>query len=132
MLTGGCHCGAIRYEVRGEPLYHGLCHCTDCRRQVGAPMVSWALFPNDRLTIEGETTAYASSENAQRHFCGTCGSSLFYTNPAVFPGMTDVCTATLDEPDALPARVHVQTAERIGWMENAHALPQFERYPPQG
>ncbi len=40
-LTGGCHCGAIRYEVEGEPLTHALCHCSDCRRHSGAPMVGW-------------------------------------------------------------------------------------------
>lgn len=131
MLTGGCHCGAIRYEVGGEPAYHALCHCSDCRRQTGAPVVSWALFPNDRLTIAGTPSVYASSEHARRHFCGTCGSSLFYTNAVVFPGLTDICSATLDEPDSLSLGIHVQTAERIGWMKDADTLPQFERYPPQ-
>lgn len=131
MLTGGCHCGAIRYEVDGEPVYHALCHCTDCRRQTGAPVVSWALFPTDRLKATGTPNVYASSENAQRHFCGKCGSSLFYTNAVVFPGLTDICSATLDEPDRLSLGIQVQTAERIGWMKDAHLLPQFERYPAQ-
>ena len=130
MLEGRCHCGAISYRVEGEPVYHALCHCTDCRRQTGAPVVSWALFPDQALTIEGRASVYASSEHARRHFCGTCGSSLFYTNPIVFPGLTDICSATLDNPDALSLGIHVQTAERIGWMKDAHMLPQFERYPP--
>jgi hypothetical protein len=131
MLEGRCHCGAISYKVEGEPVYHALCHCADCRRQTGAPVVSWALFPDEALTIEGTPSVYASSENARRHFCGACGSSLFYTNAVVFPGLTDICSATLDDPDALALGVHVQTAERIGWMKDAHKLPQFERYPPQ-
>jgi hypothetical protein len=46
--------------------------------------------------------------------------------------MTDLCTATLDDPDALPAPIHVQVAERIGWMKDADDLLRFERYPPQG
>lgn len=75
---------------------------------------------------------YASSEPTRRHFCGTCGSSLFYTNEAVFSGMTDIRSATLDDPDALPLQMQVQTAERIGWMKGAHMLPQFERYPEPG
>jgi len=41
MITGGCHCGAIRYQAEGEALVHALCHCTDCRRHAGAPMVGW-------------------------------------------------------------------------------------------
>jgi hypothetical protein len=43
--------------------------------------------------------------------------------------MVDVQSATLDDADAYPLQIHVQTAERIGWMEHAHELPQFERYP---
>jgi hypothetical protein len=128
-LKGRCHCGAIVYEVSGEPVYHALCHCTDCRRSSGAPAVAWALFPCDAVTISGEPRVHASSENARRHFCPTCGSGLFYTNESVFPGMLDIQTATLDDPGMLPLQIHVQTAERIGWMESAHSLPQFERYP---
>lgn len=129
MPTGGCHCGAIRYEVTGHPVYHALCHCTDCRRQAGAPTVGWALYRNEVLSITGEATAYPSSEHARRHFCASCGTGLFYTNEVVFPGMTDIRSATLDDPDMVPLQIQVQTAERIGWMENAHELPQFERYP---
>src|SRR5689334_8634131 len=116
--TGRCHCGAISYAVSGEPAYHALCHCTDCRRATGAPAVSWALFPQQAVTISGTPTVYASSEKGRRHFCGDCGTSLFYTNDKVFAGLIDVQSATLDDPDALPLQFHVQTAERIGWMEH--------------
>lgn len=133
MLEGGCHCGAVRYRVEGDPVYHALCHCTDCRRATGAPLVSWALYPNAQFAVtQGEAKAYASSEHARRHYCSTCGTSLFYTNETVFPDMTDIQSATLDDPEAVPLAIHVQTAERIGWMKNAHELPQFERYPSQG
>ena len=43
-MTGGCHCGAVRYSVAGEPQHVALCHCSDCRKSAGAPMVSWAAF----------------------------------------------------------------------------------------
>lgn len=132
MPTGQCHCGAIRYEVSGAPAHHALCHCTDCRRHSGAPLVGWAMFPNESFKImQGEARIYASSEHGRRHFCGDCGTSLFYTSDAVFPGMTDVQSATLDDPDVYPAQAHIQTADRIGWMATAHDLPMFERYPPQ-
>jgi hypothetical protein len=129
MPTGQCHCGAIRYEASGAPAYHALCHRRDCRRSAGAPAVAWALFPESAVNIAGEPKVHASSKDARRHFCPECGSGLFYTNAAVFPGMIDVQTATLDDPDAIPLQVQVQTAERIGWMETAHKLPQFDRYP---
>jgi hypothetical protein len=50
-LTGGCHCGAIRYQAEGQALTHGLCHCTDCRRHAGAPMVGWTMYPEGAVTV---------------------------------------------------------------------------------
>ena len=129
MPKGQCHCGAVRYEMSAETIHQALCHCRDCRRQSGAPMVAWGLVPRDQLKIEGETREYASSEHGRRLFCGACGTGLFYTNDAVFPGQIDVQIATLDDPDAIPPQVQIQVAERIGWMKHAHELPEFERYP---
>ena len=48
MITGGCHCGAIRYQAEGEALTHALCHCTDCRRHAGAPLVGWTMYRTAR------------------------------------------------------------------------------------
>ena len=129
MPTGRCHCGAVTYEMPAETIHHALCHCTDCRRSAGAPMVAWAMAPASEVKIEGKTRVYHSSEHGRRHFCEVCGTSLFYTNEAVFPGLIDVQSATLDNPDALQPQMQIQTAERIGWMATAHELPAFERYP---
>ena len=130
-LSGSCHCGAIRYEITGEPINHALCHCTDCRRASGAPMVGWAMVRNEDMTVSGEPSVYASSEHGRRHFCVQCGTGLFYTNAQNVPGLVDVQAATLDDPDALPPQCHIQVADRIGWMENTESLPEFERYPAQ-
>ena len=133
MSTGQCHCGAIRYELNGEPIYRALCHCTDCRRHAGAPMVGWTAYPAASLTVlQGTPKIYASSAHGRRHFCADCGTGLFYFNEVNLPGIADIQTATLDDPEALPAQMHIQVAERIGWMELAHELPSFERYPPPG
>ena len=54
-ITGGCHCGAIRYQVDGDLIVHALCHCADCRRHAGAPMVSWAMYAEDAVKVtQGE------------------------------------------------------------------------------
>ena len=129
MLSGGCHCGAVRYQMPREVAHHALCHCLDCRKASGAPAVAWALAPTDRLAITGDLQVYESSEHGRRYFCGGCGTGLFYTNEVIFPGQTDVQSATLDDPDALPLQVQIQTAERIGWMETVDDLPSFHRYP---
>lgn len=129
-LTGGCHCGAIRYEVSGEPKYAALCHCTDCRKSAGAPMVAWAVFAEDRFTLlQGNPRTINSSGDSYRSFCGECGTGLFFRNATMLPNIVDVQSVTLDDPEALPPQVHVQSAERIEWMKRAHELPAFERYP---
>jgi hypothetical protein len=130
MPEGGCHCGAIRYEMPAEVLHHALCHCTDCRKSSGAPMVGWAMIPADQLRVtKGSPKVYRSSLDGRRQFCGDCGTGLFYLNEKMLPGLVDVQAATLDDPDTIPAQVHVQVADRIGWMREAHTLPTFDRYP---
>lgn len=129
MATGKCHCGAIRYETEGEPIYSALCHCGDCQASTGAPMVGWALFAQDKVRISGDPVSFQSSDAATRQFCGTCGTGLFYLNPTVFPGSIDIQTSTLDDPAAFPPQVHVQYAEAAPWMADVHALPKFDRYP---
>ena len=65
-IAGGCHCGAIRYQADGEPITHALCHCTDCRRHAGAPMVGWTMFPAAAVTvIKGTLKVYESSKDAR-------------------------------------------------------------------
>lgn len=130
MIKGGCHCGAVRYEMSSDVMHHTLCHCSSCRKASGAPAVSWALVRNDQIKIEGQPKSYASSEGTRRLFCSACGTSLFYINESIFPDMIDVQSATLDDPDAIPLMAQIQTAERIGWMAQLHTLRSFERFPP--
>ena len=133
MLKGHCHCGAIRFEVDGEPKWSALCHCGDCRRHAGAPVVGWSAFPEASLrVVKGTPKVYRSSEHGRRHFCPDCGTGLFYYNAVNLRGIADVQIATLDDPNAVAPQVHVQTAERIAWMESAQKLPAFERYPSKG
>jgi len=65
--SGQCLCGAIRYQLSGEPKVVALCHCSDCRRSAGAPMVAWAMFPETALTLmKGQPKTINSSGTAQR------------------------------------------------------------------
>ena len=93
-------------------------------------MVGWAMMKAEQLHVSGEVATYGSSHDGRRQFCPRCGTSLFFVNEAVLPGLVDIQTGTLDDPDALPAQAHIQVADRIGWMERAHELPSFQRFPP--
>jgi hypothetical protein len=128
--AGGCHCGAVRYEVSGAPQHVALCHCSDCRKSSGAPMVAWAAFAEGDFRItRGKPVEHNSSGTAYRLFCARCGTGIAYRNAEMLPGIIDIQSATLDNPDVFPAGAHIQVAERISWMTTAHELPVFDRYP---
>ena len=122
----------MRYRVSGEPEHVALCHCRDCRKASGAPMVAWVAFGEaDFAVTEGEAKTRNSSGQAMRSFCGECGTPLYFRNAEVLPGIVDVQLATLDDPDAFAPQAHIQVAERIGWMAEARCLPEFARFPGQ-
>lgn len=131
-ISGGCHCGAVRYSMPTNVEHHTLCHCSDCRRHAGAPAVAWASVKADSVKITGDVTIYASSEHGRRHFCPKCGSGLFYTNDADANAMIDVQSATLDNPDAIPLAAQVQLSNRIGWMAHLDEIPGFSGFPQAG
>jgi hypothetical protein len=93
-------------------------------------MVGWTMYRHSAVKVtRGTPKIYQSSEHGRRHFCADCGTGLFYTNAQMLPDLIDVQSATYDDPDLIPARAHIQVAERIGWMAHAHELPTFDRFP---
>lgn len=128
MLTGGCYCGAIRYEGQGEPFHPTLCHCRDCRRVAGAPAVAWfSLRAKDFRFTAGEPARFASSEKGRRTFCRHCGTPLTFQNLDLAEEI-DITTASLDNPEQVPPADHTQAAGRLSWLHLADGLPQY----PQG
>jgi hypothetical protein len=123
--TGGCLCGAVRYRVTGAPRSTSLCHCDSCRRATGGPSLAWAIFDEDRVEIVAGTLAvFASSPGIERGFCARCGTSLTYRR-ANRPGLFDVTTASLDDPEAFPPTKEIWTGERLSWIAPNPGPPQF-------
>ena len=115
-ITGGCLCGNVRISARGAPNRVGLCHCLDCRKHHGALFFAAAIFPQDAVTVDGETSAYKG-----RHFCPRCGSSIF----ARSDDEIEVHLGTLDEPNQLVPTYECWTARREGWLP---AFPLASHY----
>ncbi|MEQ9506575.1 MAG: GFA family protein [Hyphomonas sp.] len=129
-ITGGCQCGAIRYELSAAPDRVSICHCRDCQLSAGAPMVAWAMMPAGNLKItQGAPTTVNSSGDSYRRFCGKCGTGLFYVNETFLPGLVDVQSITLDDPSAFPPDAQVQTQEQPAWSAHIHTMQAFRRYP---
>lgn len=124
--TGGCVCGAVRYEALGDPSTSMICHCRTCRRAAGSPLVAWVTFekPAFRLT-RGKPREFHSSPGVRRTFCAACGTPLTYQT-AESPATIDVTTCSLDEPGAFPPRYHSWLRHRVSWMALGDDLPRFE------
>ena len=131
MPKGGCHCGAVRYSIDSELKHSSVCHCESCRRTTGGVITAWAGYPSEGLSVEGEVASYSSSEGVERQFCPRCGTSLFYFNEAMMPGIVDILTVTFDAPEDLPPRLHVMTSDALPWEQGLDDLPKFERFPGQ-
>lgn len=129
-IEGGCQCGAVRYEIASAPERISLCHCRDCQKSAGAPMVAWAMVAKDDFkVIAGEARAVNSSGDSFRYFCAACGTGLYYINETYLPGVVDVQLMTLDMPGDFTPGAQVQTAEQAGWVAHLADIPAFARYP---
>ena len=117
-VTGGCLCGAVRLVASGPPYRVGLCHCLDCRKHHGALFYAGAVFPEDAVTIEGETRAYEG-----RHFCPRCGSSVFGRSGEEI----EVLLGTLDAPDQLTPTYELWTCRRESWLPPFPLKSRYER-----
>jgi hypothetical protein len=117
-LTGGCLCGDVRIRASGEPYRVGLCHCLDCRKHHGALFAATAIFPEDAVTVEGETREYQG-----RHFCPRCGSSVF----ARSADEVEVHLGALDAPNQLKPTYELWTVRRESWLPPFPLKTRYER-----
>jgi hypothetical protein len=123
--SGGCLCGALRYQVSGSARNLCFCHCHSCRRATGAPAVPWGTFARaDFRVTRGQLAEYHSSGSVTRGFCAACGSSLTYSS-AARDGEIDVTLATLDEPTRLTPQMHVWVGDKLPWVTIGDGWPQF-------
>ncbi len=114
-ITGGCLCGAIRFEASGAPLHSTVCYCTSCRRAFGAQSVAWVTVKSSGFSYTGELpTTFPSSKGVSRTFCATCGTSLTYGHTNRTDDV-DIATATLDDPESYPPEGIVFPSNKVAW-----------------
>ena len=127
---GRCLCGTIKFELSGNPKSVSICHCTDCQRSAGAPMIVWAEFPESEVRVtQGTPKTINSSGAAMRSFCPECGSGLFYRNAEILPGLVEVQVSSLDDPATLSPTFQIQTAEQQPWVPHLATIKAYERFP---
>ena len=131
--TGGCACGAIRYETPAEPLFQNHCQCLDCQKRSGVGHGSWLTFPRRaEMRITGEASTWrvvADNGNEKVHaFCPTCGTPVHLTFTAA-PDFIAVPAGGLDDPGRFTPQAVTYGARGHGWDRLDPTLPKHERMP---
>jgi hypothetical protein len=122
--TGGCLCGGVRYVVHGPLRGVIACHCSQCRRTSGhyAAMTN---APSEDLELKSSQTLvwYQSSATAERGFCGTCGSNLFWRQ--FDSDTTSITAGTLDTPTGIAMEQHIFVADKSDYYTLDDDLPKL-------
>ncbi|MDN4059763.1 GFA family protein [Massilia sp. YIM B02769] len=132
LLSGGCLCGAVRFEASAEPVFSGNCHCRDCQRSSGSAFTPAIFVQSDQVHIQGTVKYFesrADSGNAiSRGFCPECGSQLF-AKLQMMPGVLGLRAGTLDTPESFRPTLDMYTASAAHWDHMDPALPKFREAP---
>jgi hypothetical protein len=133
MISGGCLCGAVRYESSAEPVTARLCWCRVCQYIAAGNAAVSVCFRTDGMTVSGETRDYQSIADSgnrmHRRFCPTCGVHLF-SEAEARPHLIFVRAGTLDDPDAIRPAATIWTAQAPAWACIDASLPAFDGQPP--
>lgn len=129
-VTGGCLCGAVRYQYRGEVGAAGYCHCTDCRRVSGSAFgISVRVQVAGFRVISGQPRGFTkigdSGRPVTRYFCADCGSPL-YTAPPLHPGVYFIKAGSLDDPSVVKPDREAWTRSRVAWAEIDPDIASFD------
>ena len=115
-VTGGCLCGAIRYESSEEPFAVAYCHCDACKKALGSVLGVFAFFraATFRFT-KGSPKVRQSSDVAERAFCGECGTPIYMRY--LHDKDLGLMVGSLDHPEKWPPNLYHYCSDRmVPWL----------------
>jgi hypothetical protein len=131
-FTGGCLCGAVRYEATGAPLNMGLCYCGDCRKASGSGFIPFIGFRAEAMRFSGATLQFRSKAfrggDAVRNSCPACGSLVSGGIVGVDEAHT-IYAGTLDDPSLFKPTIAIFTRDKPDWVVMPEGLRAFETMP---
>ncbi len=131
-ITGGCHCGAIRYEAEVDPATAGICHCTDCQVLSGTAFrVTIRAAPGSFRIVTGAPRIYTKTAESgirrDQAFCETCGSPIYAATPGPEPRIYSIRAGTIDQRQALRPAGQIWMRSQLPWLGEIAALPGVDR-----
>jgi len=124
--TGSCRCGLIAAESSTAPFWTSYCHCRDCRKQTGAPVMAFVGFKERDLTWHGTPHTW-KAQGVERGFCAHCGSQIGYRDDKL-PGEIYLSIGFMDEPENYPPTLHAFEKRRLPFLHIADDLPRHDGF----
>ena len=132
-LTGGCLCGAVRWQSAEAPITTRACWCRDCQYLGAGSGTVGACFRTASFSVTGTTSDYASVADSgnrmHRRFCPRCGTPLF-SEAEARPHLIFVRVGTFDDPELARPSMTIWTASAPTWACIDAATPRTEGQPP--
>ncbi|MCE2484300.1 MAG: GFA family protein [Desulfurellaceae bacterium] len=118
-FSGGCLCGAIRYECSTEPIMVANCHCRDCQRASGSAFATNLVVPVESVSLSKASPTYHDTladrgHTMSRGFCPTCGARLMLKNSA-YPDILVIHASSLADPSWVRVGMDIYTASAQPW-----------------
>jgi hypothetical protein len=131
--TGGCLCGALRYEADGEPLFAGHCYCGDCQKASGSGFIPFLGFASNAVRFSGQTRQFVSKAanggDAVRNFCAICNSLVFGGEVGKSQSFT-IYAGSLDDPSSFHPTLAIFARNRPHWAILPPGFTVFDGMPP--
>ena len=128
--TGGCLCGAVRYELTAEPMTTMVCNCTNCQKSSGSALSTIALVPRDGLRVEGELKGYEyagdSGNKLEINFCPNCGSPVLL-NIRRMPDVVSIKVGSFDDTSWFKPKIGIYTDSTQSWLPEIADCQAFAR-----
>lgn len=121
--SGGCRCGAVRFEATADPHHISFCHCADCRRATGAPVAAFVGFMAAEASVQGEELRRFENGPVTRSFCGVCGSPIAYVDARIGDRIYFLL-GVMDQPARYKPTLHAHVREQLPFVHMPDGLPR--------
>jgi len=134
--AGGCACGAVRYQVHGQPLFGTICHCRFCQRRLASAFAVLVTFPTQAVeVVQGELAQclHHSDESGrwlEMNFCPACGTTVYHT-AEIRPEARTIAGGTFDDPGWFTITRHIWVKSKLPWVTVPADVESFEQGVPR-
>ena len=132
--TGGCQCGAVRYEISSPPVELYVCHCRECRKQSSSAFGISAIFRRqdfrlNRGAVRSWTRGADSGRRVKCNFCPDCGTRIWHEDGDALEPTVSVKGGSLDQPVDLTRATHIWVSRKLPGVVIPEGAAQFAEEP---